>query len=81
MKVKVRNRAAEKTSHLRIVVTEVEIAPVCPQCGGPRGKPQTLRFRDLPTGHFYAVSCWENPCGHLDRYDAVLAEASHVVAV
>ncbi len=56
-----------------IVIREVEIAATCPRCGGPRGAPTLSRFCE--DGEFYWVHGWANPCGHLDRYAAVLVEA------
>lgn len=52
---------------------------VCPICGGPRGEP-THGFsydgsRRLP------VDMWTNPCGHVDKYSAVRAEADAAAEV
>ncbi|MFI9026387.1 hypothetical protein [Streptomyces sp. NPDC053560] len=55
---------------VRIVTVLVE--PECPRCGGPRGKPRNHRFCE--DGAWYDVDKWENPCGHVDMYAAVLAE-------
>lgn len=51
----------------------VEIARICPACGGPRGEPR--HNRQCEDGEFYYVHVWTNPCGHLDKYEAVLREA------
>lgn len=56
-----------------VVIREVEIAAACPRCGGPRGAPILSRFCE--DGEHYWVDTWTNPCGHLDRYAAVLDEA------
>jgi hypothetical protein len=52
----------------------IEIANTCPSCGGPRGKPfqRTIYEHGRP----YTVSEWDNPCGHVDTYRDVLAEAA-----
>lgn len=56
-----------------VATKTVEIPDLCPVCGGPRGKPVSRPFCE--DGHHYAVHCWKNPCGHLDRYEDVLREA------
>jgi hypothetical protein len=50
----------------------VEIADVCPVCGGPRGKPHPGISYD--GSRRLAVDCWENPCGHIDKYSSVRRE-------
>ena len=53
-------------------VIEVEISDNCPKCGGARGKPEV--------GYTYdgsiriIVDIWENPCGHIDKYEDVWKE-------
>ena len=48
----------------------------CPTCGGPRGEPFD--------GHSYdgsrslRVSCWINPCGHVDYYSDVRNEWAEI---
>lgn len=54
-------------------IRTVEIADACPTCGGPRGEPRLVSYHE--DGEGYAVSRWENPCGHRDHYADVLAEA------
>jgi hypothetical protein len=51
----------------------VEISCTCPVCGGPRGKPGWMRTHE--DGDWFDISVWANPCGHLDKYAAVLIEA------
>jgi hypothetical protein len=51
----------------------VEISDRCPVCGGPRGVPQWSRFCE--DDDWYGVNTWRNPCGHVDQYADVLAEA------
>ncbi|MFC8884422.1 hypothetical protein ACFT54_09645 [Streptomyces cinereoruber] len=54
-------------------VVTVTVDPWCPRCGGPRGKARPYRFCE--DGDYYGVHQWDNPCGHVDMYSAVLAEA------
>lgn len=58
------------------VLTTVEIADTCPCCGGKRGKPHLERFCE--DGEWYSVSVWSNPCGHVDKYGAVIEEARNL---
>jgi hypothetical protein len=51
----------------------VEIAGTCPVCGGPRGEPRGHNFYE--DGDTFHVNVWDNPCGHVDRYPDVIAEA------
>ncbi len=60
------------------VLKTIEISDRCPKCGGPRGKPRLQSY--IEDGDPYSVSRWENPCGHLDRYEDVLKEVDHAVA-
>lgn len=53
----------------------VTIAATCPVCGEPRGTPTRRLFCE--DGEWYDLDVWENPCGHLDRYQDVYAEAKH----
>lgn len=77
MEVRVRDRSAEPawgSGPARIVVRRVEIDDTCPKCGGPRGEARNLNQSD--DGEFYSVDVWENPCGHVDTYSAVVLEAA-----
>lgn len=56
------------------VIRAVTISATCPQCGGPRGTPRPYTFYD--NGDWHTCDRWENPCGHVDKYVDVLAEAS-----
>lgn len=55
-----------------------EILTTCPVCDGPRG--------DVYPGFSYdgslrlGVDCWQNPCGHVDRYPAVRQEIAELRA-
>lgn len=55
----------------------IDIANTCPVCGGPRGEPRTWAYPE--DGEYYHPSVWENPCGHVDKYPACLAEAAALV--
>lgn len=52
---------------------KITIPAYCPLCGGRRGEPRGANACD--DGTWYWVQQWDNPCGHVDRYEAVLAEA------
>ncbi|QOR55810.1 MAG: hypothetical protein YHS30scaffold324_42 [Catenulispora phage 69_17] len=78
MKVTIRDRAAEAPwgyGYVQPVVVTVEIADDCPvpDCGAKRGEPRHLRQCD--DGAWYSVQVWDNPCGHVDMYEAVVREA------
>jgi hypothetical protein len=78
MKVRVRDRSAEKPWGVGFtdpVVRIVEISVRCPACGGLRGTPRNLNQCD--DGAHYSVDVWDNPCGHVDYYAAVVKEAAH----
>jgi hypothetical protein len=50
------------------------VAPwVCLQCGAQRGEMHAARAYNGSYRH--AVDGWHNPCGHVEKYDAVLAAA------
>ncbi|MEN3123853.1 hypothetical protein [Janibacter sp. LM] len=53
-------------------VVTVEISTQCPQCGGPRGVPQSVRFHE--DGQWLSCDRWHNPCEHVDMYDQLLRE-------
>ena len=78
MKVTVRDRSAESawgSGPINPCVVTVEIADNCPVpgCGAKRGEPRHLRQCD--DGAWYSVQVWDNPCGHVDMYEAVVREA------
>lgn len=74
--VTVRDRLSENwgSGLGRVVTKRVTISVFCPQCGGRRGEPSSMRLCD--DGEWYSVHAWVNPCGHTDYYADVLAEAS-----
>ena len=57
-------------------VKAVEIADNCQVCGKKRATPVLRHFHE--DGHELMLSCWENPCGHLDSYAACLLEAEEL---
>lgn len=50
----------------------INIATICPICGGPRGRPNLMPFYEA--GQVYQVHTWKNPCGHVDYYGSLLCE-------
>jgi hypothetical protein len=79
MTVTIRDRATEDAAWgnpglFSPALRTVTIANTCPVCGGPRGIPSKRPFYE--DGVSFAVDCWANPCGHIDRYADVLAEAN-----
>lgn len=55
----------------QILVYDLEIATVCPVCGGPRGLPYNQHGVD-GIGWYQR---WDNPCGHIEDYDGLIADA------
>lgn len=57
----------------------VRFSWVCPRCGGPRGRV----YRTVSFDGSRRLSCdgWKNPCGHIDFYSDVRAEAALGAAV
>lgn len=60
-------------NHEGIYGVYVRLRWVCPKCGRRRGVVKSGVSYDGSLT--LAVSAWENPCGHIDKYDAVLREA------
>lgn len=77
MTVTVRDRGAEapwgSSGPITPVTRAVTISAFCPICGGHRGEPRGANQVD--DGAWYWVQVWDNPCGHVDYYANVLAEA------
>lgn len=81
IEVCVRDRSAEAPWGVGLtnpVVRRVTISAYCPACGGPRGERRGLNQCD--DGAYYWVEVWDNPCGHVDRYEAVVVEAERLTA-
>ncbi|MFF2940260.1 hypothetical protein ACFVSQ_10495 [Streptomyces niveus] len=56
-------------------IVTVTVEARCPMCGGPRGWDTVKPNRFPEDGEWYTADEWENPCGHLDLYPAVLQES------
>ena len=63
----------------RVLLATVEISDQCPACGGPRGDPHWRNFYE--DGVSYSAQCWENPCGHVDRYADVILDGRFISEV
>lgn len=74
MTVRVIDRSGWGTSASYPAIRRVTISRRCPVCGGERGTPYNHNFHE--DGEWLSCDRWDNPCGHEDRYDAVLAEAA-----
>lgn len=72
MTVRVIDRSTWGTSAPYPAIREVEISTACPVCGGRRGEPSNHNFHE--DGQWLSCDVWENPCGHVDMYESVLAE-------
>lgn len=59
--------------HAGVLSLTVELDWRCPVCGGPRGTPEWGLSYD--GSRRLAVHVWTNPCGHVDQYESVRAEA------
>ena len=66
-------RIPGSTDHDGHHLITVTLRWVCPACGGPRGPV----LPTLPFDGSRRLACdgWSNPCGHIDTYTAVRAEA------
>jgi hypothetical protein len=77
MTVRVRDHEAEDASWgsglFAPAIRTVTIPAVCPTCGGPRGAARG--FNQHEDGVWFNVDVWDNPCGHVDYYRAVIREA------
>ncbi|MGY5033252.1 hypothetical protein ACWC9U_20635 [Streptomyces sp. 900116325] len=62
-----------------IGIITVTVSTRCPQCGGPRGFDTVVPHRFHHDGDWYVADRWSNRCGHVDMYDAVLAESREVL--
>lgn len=56
-------------------IVEVDILPLCRICGGPRGFDRITPDRFQRDGAWHTRDRWDNPCGHKDLYEDVVAEA------
>ncbi|MGW6456322.1 hypothetical protein ACWF94_10410 [Streptomyces sp. NPDC055078] len=58
--------------YVGVRIVTVTVSAECPRCGGPRAEARPIRFSE--DGEWYVVDEWDNGCGHVDLYTAVLAE-------
>ncbi|WP_030672214.1 hypothetical protein [Streptomyces sp. NRRL B-1347] len=56
-----------------VAICTVEISSTCPRCGEPRGPVRPDPF--VHDGQRLVRDQWTNPCGHVDQYSEVIAEA------
>lgn len=66
-------RIPGSTEHAGWHLRTVTLLWVCPRCGGPRGEPFPGVSYD--GSRRLSVDQWINPCGHVDWYSRVRAEA------
>ena len=52
----------------------VTISDYCPKCGKKRGINTIHKGFSYDGSRRLVVDCWENPCGHVDKYDEVREE-------
>lgn len=81
IRVTVRDRATEdalwgSSGPWSPSLREIEISAFCQvlDCGQRRGEIRGLNQHE--DGVWFNTNVWTNPCGHLDRYPEVLAEAA-----
>lgn len=53
-----------------------EISDICPVCKGPRG--QVFGTHSFDGSRRLNVDGWNNPCGHVDTYEAIRKEGQRV---
>ncbi len=59
------------------VIQTIAISAFCPKDGQRRGEPYDYRFPE--DGDWLTCDKWDNPCGHVDTYGALLAERRSIV--
>ncbi|MBI4321881.1 MAG: hypothetical protein HY675_25585 [Chloroflexi bacterium] len=65
--------ANDTRGYYGVHIDRVTVPWVCCTCGGPRGEPQPYNFCE--DGEWLVCDRWTNPCGHVDVYDDVIAQA------
>lgn len=63
-----------RAQHAGYGTVHITLVWKCPTCGGPRGEP--YRTTSWDGSRQLACDGWVNPCGHVDFYSAVRAEAA-----
>jgi hypothetical protein len=61
-------------NHNGLYQTSVKLRWICPKCGKPRGETKIGRSYDGSAVLF--CDTWGNPCGHIDKYSDLRAEAA-----
>lgn len=61
--------------HHGLFKIDVTLGWICPKCGGERG--EVYKGRSYDGSRWMEVDCWDNPCGHVDKYDAVRKEVAN----
>jgi hypothetical protein len=80
MRVTVRDRAAEAPwgrGPTQVITRTVTISNLCPVCGHRRLEP--VKHVQHEDGVWWQSDIWDNDCGHVDTYEAVLREADQFV--
>lgn len=63
-----------RAEHDGIHGVNVKLRWLCPKCGAPRGEVKSGRSYD--GSRILFCDTWQNPCGHIDKYADVRAEAA-----
>lgn len=58
---------------LRENLIQLTISNICPKCGARRAIRNWEGF-SYDGSRRLVVDCWENECGHIDKYDEILLE-------
>jgi hypothetical protein len=62
-----------KPEHEGYYAATITVNWICPTCGQPRG--EVYQTRSYDGSRILYCDGWTNPCGHVDKYADVLAEA------
>lgn len=62
-----------KKQHEGFYSMTIEISDKCPKCGAKRGTKIYDGFSYDGSRRLH-VTCWENECGHIDKYEEVRQE-------
>ena len=57
----------------------VTISDYCPKCGKKRGIDTIHKGFSYDGSRRLSVDCWENPCGHVDKYSEVREEVRNTL--
>ena len=57
----------------------VTISDYCPKCGMKRGTDTLHKGFSYDGSRRLVVDCWNNPCGHVDKYSEVREEARNTL--